>query len=116
MPYDNQRVSPRKALQTRVVFEDEFSEGFLYFLSTDISYSGLFIESTIPLQIGTKVFLKFALYEGEKPITITAEVARIMGNNRGRGRPKKNKKIGIGLRFIGLKPSDLERIQNFINS
>ena len=42
------RISPRKTLKTRVVFEDEFSEGFLTFLSTDISLSGIFIESEIP--------------------------------------------------------------------
>ena len=72
------RISPRKHLRTRVIFEDELSEEFLYFHSTDISISGIFIESRIPLQEKTQMFLKFSLHEGEAPISVTGEVARFM--------------------------------------
>ncbi|MBI4410918.1 MAG: PilZ domain-containing protein [Deltaproteobacteria bacterium] len=114
---NDQRISPRKNLRTRVIFEDEFSEGFLYFLSTDISISGIFIESAISFMPGTKVLLKFSLYEGDEPIQVTGELARTMGERRGRGRrPKKKRPVGIGIRFMGLKPEDLKRIESFIHS
>lgn len=112
----DQRIFPRKTLQTRVLFEDEFSEEFLYFLSTDLSASGLFIESSIHLQNRTKVFLKFSLQEGEAPIQVTGEVMRLMDNARKRGRKPKNRKLGIGIRFLGLRPEDLIRIEKFIES
>lgn len=111
-----QRISPRKSLKTRVVFEDEFNEEFLYFLSTDISLSGIFIESSILLRERTKLFLKFSLYEGDDPIQVTGEVARIMAVRRGRGRRKKNQKIGVGIRFIGLKAEDLRKIEEFVSA
>ncbi len=111
-----QRISPRKKLKTRVIFEDEFSEDFLYFLSTDISLSGIFIESTMPLQNHTKVFLKFSLYEGDPPIEVTGEVTRLLDKKRGRGRRKKDERTGIGLRFLGLESRDLSRIEAFIGA
>lgn len=110
-----QRLSPRKRLRTRVIFEDEFSEDFLYFLSTDISLSGIFIESNIQLQENTKLFLKFSLFEGDQPIQVTGEVVRTMEPIRKRGRPSKKKiPFGIGIRFLGLAPHDLQRIESFI--
>jgi len=108
------RISPRKTLKTRVVFEDEFSEGFLTFLSTDISLSGIFIESEIPLQIGTRVFLKFSLYEGDPPIQVSGVIARLIARRRGPGRRKGGFKTGIGIRFLGLLSEDLNRIERFI--
>lgn len=108
------RISPRKTLKTRVVFEDEFSEGFLTFLSTDISHSGIFIESEIPLQVGTHVFLRFSLYEGDPPIQVSGVIARLIAKPRGPGRRKRGFKTGIGIRFLGLSPEDLQRIEQFI--
>ncbi|MBI2340255.1 MAG: PilZ domain-containing protein [Deltaproteobacteria bacterium] len=114
---NDQRISPRKNLRTRVIFLDEFGDDFIYFLSTDLSISGIFIESPISFQTGTKVLLKFSLYEGDKPIFVTGEIARFMGERRGRGRrPKKRRPVGIGIRFMGLQPEDLRRIESFIHS
>ena len=90
--YEEHRISPRKALRTRVIFEDELNEEFLYFLSTDISLSGIFIESDIELQSHTKLFLKFSLYEGDAPIQVTGEVIRIQEPPHHRGRRKKQRR------------------------
>jgi len=113
---ENQRVLVRKILRTRDVIEDEFSDEFLYFLSTDISTSGIFIESKIQLQNLTKLFLKFSLYEGDRPIQVTGEVTRMMEPKRGQGRRKKREKLGIGIRFLGLDHANLRRIEKFIHS
>lgn len=110
------RISPRKNIKTRVVFEDEFSDEFIYFLSTDISLSGIFIESNIKFVPGSNVFLKFSLYEGDKPIEVTGEIMRIRQAPRRRGRKSQNEKVGIGIRFVGLRAKDLQRIKQFIFS
>ena len=113
---DDHRISPRKKIRTRVVFEDENNEEFLYFLSTDISIAGIFIESRIPLLNHTKVFLKFSLYEGDDPIQVTGEIMRLAEGKRGRGRRPKKQKIGIGIRFLELSTTQLKKIQDFIVS
>lgn len=116
--FDN-RISQRKPLKTRVVFEDEFGEGFLYFMSSDLSMSGIFIDSAILLPVGTKLFLKFSLYEGETPISVTGEIMRVkelpMGKMQKR-RTKKRGSMGIGIRFLGLTGDDLSKIEKFIQS
>lgn len=111
-----ERISPRKKLRTRVVFEDELSDAFLYFFSTDISLSGIFIESKVTLLPHSKLFLRFSLYEGDAPIIVTGEVARLKGKRRGRGRRKAHEKTGIGIRFLGLSAENLKKIEQFIGS
>ena len=112
----DQRISPRKPLKTRIIFEDEFGEEFLYFLSTNISLSGLFIESNIKFVPGTKMFLNFSLHENEAPIQVTGEITRMTDPKRTRGRPNKNRKMGIGIRFLGLSTSDIKRIEHFVRA
>ncbi|MBF0104761.1 MAG: PilZ domain-containing protein [Deltaproteobacteria bacterium] len=109
----NHRISPRKTLQTGVVFEDEFDEDFLYFISSDISISGIFIQSRLPLKAGTKVFLKFCLFVDDKPIRVAAEVMRQIIQKRGPGR-KKPVTPGIGLKFTGLSQEDFKRVEKFM--
>lgn len=109
----NNRIAPRKALQTRVIFEDEFSEDFLYFTSKNISTSGVFIQTQLPLKAGMKVFLKFCLYLEDEPIHVAAEVMRVMNKKRGPGR-RKPVIPGIGLKFLGLSHGDFKKIEAFI--
>lgn len=107
------RISPRKILKARVIFEDEFGEDFLYFISSNISTSGIFIQTTLPLASGTKVFLKFCLYVGDSPIRVAAEVMRQFTERRGPGR-KKPIVPGIGLKFLGLSQDDFLKIEKFM--
>ena len=109
----NNRISPRKTLQTRVIFEDEYDEDFLYFISSDISTSGIFIQTRLPLKAGTKVFLKFYLYVDDGPINVTGEVTRQMTKKRGPGR-KKAITPGVGLKFLGLSQKDFKKIETFM--
>ncbi len=112
--FTEHRLSPRKPLKTRVVFEDEFNDEFLYFLSTDLSLSGIFIETTLPFQNQTKVFLKFSLYEGDASIQVTGEIIRLSKPPPGPGRKKAEPPKGLGIRFLGLKSEDLKKIENFV--
>jgi len=106
------RLYPRRPIRTQVVFENEDSEGVLYFFSKDISAGGLFLESDIPIRLGTQVFLRFSLAPKARPIQATGEVVRVMRDHKqeeGMG------KVGIGIRFIYIHPLDRELIQEFIN-
>lgn len=111
----NHRISPRKNLQTRVVFEDEFHNDFLYFISQNVSTSGIFIQTDLAFQSGTRIFLKFCLYEGDKPIQVSGEITRFHAQKRGPGRKKPITK-GIGIRFLGLSSEDFEKIRKFVEN
>lgn len=111
---ENQRIFSRKKLRTHVFFEDEFNEEFLCFFSTDLSASGIFVESAVHLKDRTQLFLKFSLNKGDDPIRVTGEATRFMEPKRGRGRKKKHAHTGMGIRFVGLKPADLEKIEQFV--
>lgn len=106
-PKKEKRLYPRVPIRTQVVFENEDSEGVLYFFSTDISAGGLFIESDMPIKLGTQVFLRFNLTPQTKPIQATGEVVRVM-------RDEKDGKVGIGVRFIYIHPLDRQLINEFI--
>ena len=107
------RLYPRVPIRTQVVFENEDSEGVLYFFSTDISAGGLFIETEIPIKAGTQVFLRFSLTPRSKPIQATGEVVRVMRDQEDEGKPKG--KMGIGIQFIYIHPLDRQLIQDFIS-
>ena len=110
-PKKEKRLFPRKPIRTQVVFENEDSEGVLYFFSTDISLGGIFIESDIPIKVGTQVFLRFSVDEKSRPIQATGEVVRVM---RDSSELSAQKKIGIGIRFLYLHPLDKETIEGFL--
>ena len=105
------RLFPRKNLRSRVVFEDETGEGFIYFYSTDLSVGGIFFESDVPLKLGTQVFLSFSLRDGERPLRVTGQVVRIE-HEKGTGFVV----LGVGIKFLDL-PEDTRRIiESFVNS
>jgi len=110
-PKKEKRLYPRRPIRTQVVFENEDSEGMLYFFSTDISAGGLFLESDVPVKLGTQVFLRFSLAPKARPIQATGEVVRVMRDHNEAGQGK----IGIGIRFIYIHPLDRELIQDYIN-
>ncbi len=104
------RLYPRRPIRTQIVFENEDSEGVLYFFSTDISAGGLFIQSDTPIKLGTQVFLRFSLTPRAKPIQATGEVVRVMRDES----DADDSKVGIGIRFIYIHPLDRQLIQDFI--
>ncbi len=103
------RLYPRKTLRSTVIFEDESAEGFIYFYSTDVSLGGLFLESDIPLKIGTKIFLSFRLGEGGHWVRAIGQVVRLERESS-EGLPV----VGMGVQFVDLPKKDQETIQAFI--
>lgn len=107
--WKEKRVFPRKTMRTQVILEDEFGDGFIYFYTTDVSLGGLFIESEIPLRIGTKMFLSFTLpAEAPRLIRTTGEVVRVE-----RLTTVYTGVSGLGIRFIDLPEADRNAIEAF---
>ncbi|MBN1282629.1 MAG: PilZ domain-containing protein [Proteobacteria bacterium] len=103
-PAHEKRLHPRKRCRTRVVFEDEFGEGLFYVYSRDISLGGLFLESDIPVKVGTMLFLSFALPGKVRLMETTGEVVRASAGGA----------AGVGIRFVGLPEKSRLAIQKFL--
>ncbi len=110
-PGPERRLFPRKKLRTRVVLEDETGEGFVFFYSTDISIGGLFFESDVPLKIGTRAFLSFALEEGDRPIRSIGQIVRVERES-GAGVII----LGVGVQFLDLAEENRRQIEAYVNS
>ena len=100
------RLYERHPLRTAVVFEDEFGEGVFFVYSENLSVGGLFLASSVPLRIGTMLFLSFHLPGSKRPLRVTGEVVRVaLPSGSGEG---------IGIRFVGLPKKILEKLEEFL--
>jgi type IV pilus assembly protein PilZ len=104
------RVHPRRTLRSQVIFEDESGEGFIYFYSTDISIGGLFLESDIPLKLGTRVFLSFALRDDAAPLRAIGRVVRVE-----RETADSLTVVGMGVQFSDLTESAKKIIEDYVS-
>ncbi len=104
------RLYPRRMLRSQIIFEDESGEGFIYFYSTDVSIGGLFLESDIPLKLGTRVFLSFCLREGETPIRAIGRVVRLE-----REAAESQHIVGMGVQFVDLPDAVTQAIQAYVD-
>jgi type IV pilus assembly protein PilZ len=84
---------------------------FLYASITNISAMGIFVKTTDPLAIGTRLVLSFAP-PGYEPFKLEGEVAWInpLRDNGDNPNP------GIGVRFVNLLPDDRERIVEVVRT
>ena len=104
------RVHPRRTLRSQVIFEDESGEGFIYFYSTDISIGGVFLESDIPLKMGTRVFLSFSLKDDAAPIRAIGRVVRVE-----RETADSLTVVGMGVQFSDLQESSKKIIEDYVS-
>ena len=112
--YSEKRLYPRKSLRTKIVFEDEHREGFIYFYSSDVSLGGIHLESDIPFKMGTKVFLHFQLASDLPTIRATGEIARLE-KEMGPESPRASFVVmGMGIRFIDLVPGGESALADFL--
>ncbi len=108
------RLTARKPWQGKVIFEDERGEPLIYVFSDNISESGIFLASAIPMQIGTRAFLSFTLPTGAEVRTI-GEVVRITAE-KGKSVRKDPQRTGMGIRFLDLSEDQRRRINSFCAS
>lgn len=97
-----QRKTPRVPIQLKVDVESP-NEHYLFEYSSNLSQNGIFIQSTEPLDPGTKVNIQFSLPDSYL-IRTRGEV--IWVNDEEEEEP------GMGIKFIGLDEKDREMILN----
>ena len=101
-PVWERRTSQRLPVQLHVV---ETHEDSTYFQRTaNLSTGGLYLEGTMPHPPGTRVRLRFSLPDAEEMIEVTGEIMPA----------GKDAELGMGVRFLDLRPQDRERIDRFI--
>lgn len=111
---EEKRLRPRKDWRGKVTFEDERGEPLVYVFSENISDSGIYLASDIPMQLGTRAFLSFTLPSGAEIRTV-CEVVRV------RQQPAKSVRStpareGMGVRFLDLTADQRSRITAFCSS
>jgi len=93
----SRRRHPRAALATQIQCQECMSLAF----SRDVSVGGMFIETTDPMPVGSRLNLRFNIDDGPVVVAqaeVTYEVA----------------KLGIGVQFVDLTPEDLKRIEAYV--
>ena len=77
-------------------------DGELYYQRAgNLSVGGAFFIQTIPLPVGTRVFLKFTLPADTHEIVCEGDIVSA-------------KELGMGVQFVGLVPADRTRIEKLI--
>jgi len=94
----NRRKYPRAHLATQIECEESMSLAF----ARDISVGGMFIETSDPMPVGSRLTLRFNLEENEPIVEVTAEVSYQVG------------RMGVGVQFLEVKPEDLQRIDAYV--
>jgi len=91
--------------------------GVLSFYSRDLSAGGVFLETALPLDVGTQIYLKFNLPHTKKIITTQARVI----NTKGKVVRVKEKNAeegdtpGMGVEFEHLGFEDQQLIDSFVH-
>lgn len=94
----NRRKHPRAHFATQIECEESMSLAF----ARDISVGGMFIETSDPMPVGSRLTLRFNLEENAPIVEVTAEVSYQVG------------RMGVGVQFVEVKPEDLQRIDDFV--
>jgi uncharacterized protein (TIGR02266 family) len=101
------RIDPRydRQLEIEVLFEGkkQISQ------TRNISLGGLYLESPVPLPIGTTVQLRFQLPTQPEPVEVAGDVRWVIKKGAG-------DQSGIGIRFQGLRARDVWALTRFFQS
>jgi type IV pilus assembly protein PilZ len=103
-PVSDRRVYERIDVEWSVDCETE--ETFLYASITNISEMGIFVATHEPLEVGTRLTLRFAMPGEESPFILLGQVQwvnpiRMLSDNPN---------PGMGIRFVDLSSENRERI------
>jgi type IV pilus assembly protein PilZ len=84
---------------------------FLYASITNISAMGIFVKTTDPIPVGTRLVLSFSP-PGYEPFKLEGQVAWINPLRPDGDNPNP----GMGLRFVNLAPDDRERLVEVVRT
>ena len=102
----------RAARIARVAVDCETEDTFLYANITNISEMGIFVRTQEPLEVGTRLTLKFSPPGTEEPFIATGQVqwvnpVRMLADNPN---------PGMGIRFVNLTSEERERLVEMVHT
>jgi uncharacterized protein (TIGR02266 family) len=103
----DQRKHPRAPLGLLVQYRFDTFEAFMSEMAVDISLGGMFIRTDEPRELGSLVYLQFALQDGEKLIEGLGRVVRVNPKG-GPGTP------GMGIEFVNLDEQSHELVEQVV--
>jgi uncharacterized protein (TIGR02266 family) len=86
-----------------IAIEIRDGRGFSIHSSHDISEGGVYFDRAIPHPVGEHVQLVFTLPGDDRPFSLEGEVVNVPDAHS----------YGMGIRFVSLRPNDLERLRKF---
>ena len=112
----------RQATRIRVpVYLEAFTESFPVGILKNVSAEGMFIQSTEPKEVGTRMELSLKLPGAETKIEMTAEVVWVIyppsyPEMEQDAQPVKpvTDNPGMGLRILSASPKDLVSLEGFL--
>ena len=87
--------------------DQQKGKGLLCFFSKNISVGGIFLETTMPLEIGSVIYMRFNLPSSPTPIITQAIIVRI--NKKGTDLTP-----GMGIEFRHLSYADKTTIDEYV--
>ena len=90
----------------------ETEDTFLYANITNISEMGIFVRTNEPLEVGTRVTLKFAPPGSHEPLVMTGQVQWVNPIRMLSSNPNP----GMGIRFVDLTEESRERLVSVVRT
>lgn len=81
----------------------------------NLSAGGVFLDTTVGLELGTEVDLEVAPGAGVRPIRMRAEVVRIEEEPVTTGSRVTSRTRGMALRFLDCDPNEVQRLLTLAN-
>ena len=98
----NRRSSPRVALGVAVAYRVSTTIGTG--LSLNVSTGGLAIRTTSPLEVGTRLKIRFRMPKGDHDVDAEAKVAWA------------DRRVGMGLQFTKIAAADQAQLEAFVSA
>ena len=105
------RAAPRVEAKMHVTYREPSGEHALTHFSINISTGGIFIETEVPLSVGTPLQLDFTLPGHHDVVRCKARVAWI---NQADGPSHSRLPPGMGLQFFDLTLEDMALVRSFV--
>ncbi len=107
----DRRKSPRLPVELHVEFRHLGRPSETYAeISRNLSTGGVFLETTVALELGTEVSLEIAPGPGTRAIRMRAEVIRVEEEPVSTGSKVTTRTRGMALRFLDSDPSEVQRL------
>ncbi len=83
-------------------------------LSRNLSAGGVFIDTTVGLETGTKVELEVSPGPGTRAVKVKAEVIRVEEERVGTGSKITSRTRGMALTFVDPDPGEMSRLMTLV--